>query len=66
MPFIKTTDQTELYYTDWGTGTPIVLIHGWPVTSAMWEYQAAPLVEAGFRVVAYDRRGFGKSSQPYD
>jgi pimeloyl-ACP methyl ester carboxylesterase len=66
MPFIKTADQTELYYTDWGTGTPIVLIHGWPVTSAMWEYQAAPLVEAGFRVVAYDRRGFGKSSQPYD
>ena len=65
MPFLATTDKTELFYNDWGTGTPIVLIHGWPVTSAMWEYQAAPLVEAGFRVIAYDRRGFGKSSQPY-
>jgi len=65
MPFVTTTDKTELFYNDWGTGTPIVLIHGWPVTSAMWEYQAAPLVEAGFRVIAYDRRGFGKSSQPH-
>jgi pimeloyl-ACP methyl ester carboxylesterase len=65
MPFITTADQTELFYNDWGVGRPIVLIHGWPVNSAMWEYQAEPLVEAGFRVVAYDRRGFGKSSQPY-
>jgi pimeloyl-ACP methyl ester carboxylesterase len=65
MPFIETADRTELYYTDWGTGRPIVLIHGWPLSSSMWEYQAAPLVEAGFRVVSYDRRGFGKSSQPY-
>ncbi|MBC8130985.1 MAG: alpha/beta hydrolase [Rhizobiaceae bacterium] len=65
MPFVTTADKTELFYNDWGQGKPIVLIHGWPVTSAMWEYQAAPLVEAGFRVVAYDRRGFGKSSQPY-
>ncbi|KQT43061.1 arylesterase [Aureimonas sp. Leaf454] len=65
MPFVQTADKTELHYTDWGQGRPVVLIHGWPLSSSMWEYQAAPLVEAGFRVVAYDRRGFGKSSQPY-
>ncbi|WP_102959535.1 alpha/beta fold hydrolase [Mangrovicella endophytica] len=65
MPFITTRDGTEIFYKDWGSGPPIVLIHGWPVNADMWEYQAVPLAERGFRVIAYDRRGFGRSSQPF-
>ena len=65
MPYVKVKDGTELYYYDWGTGVPVVLIHGWPVTSASWEYQAKFLAESGFRVIAYDRRGFGRSGWPY-
>jgi pimeloyl-ACP methyl ester carboxylesterase len=65
MPFLKTEDGTSLYYTDWGHGRPVVLIQGWPLSSAFWEYQASFLAEHGFRVVAYDRRGFGKSDQPW-
>ena len=65
MSFIKTQDGTDLYYKDWGTGRPVVLIHGWPLDADMWEYQAPALVEAGFRVIAYDRRGFGRSGQPW-
>ena len=65
MPYIKAQDGTEIYYYDWGTGAPVVLIHGWPVTSASWENQASALAEAGFRVIAYDRRGFGRSGWPY-
>jgi pimeloyl-ACP methyl ester carboxylesterase len=56
----------ELYYEDHGTGRPVVLIHGWPLSGRSWEPQRAPLVDAGFRVVTYDRRGFGWSSQPWD
>lgn len=65
MPFIETNDKTSIYYKDWGSGRPVVLIHGWPVNAEMWEYQQAALAEAGYRVVAYDRRGFGRSSQPW-
>ena len=65
MSFIETADKTQIFYNDWGSGKPVVLIHGWPLSSAMWEYQVGPLVEAGYRVVSYDRRGFGKSSQPW-
>lgn len=65
MPFIETADKTQIFYNDWGAGKPVVLIHGWPLSSTMWEYQVMPLVEAGYRVVSYDRRGFGKSSQPW-
>src|SRR5215469_10113729 len=54
----------HLYYEDHGSGQPVVLIHGYPLSSASWEKQVPALLEAGFRVVAYDRRGFGKSSQP--
>jgi pimeloyl-ACP methyl ester carboxylesterase len=54
----------ELYYEDHGEGTPVVLIHGWPLSSASWEKQTAALLAAGYRVVTYDRRGFGRSSQP--
>ena len=54
----------HLYYEDHGSGQPVVLIHGYPLSSASWEKQIPVLLDAGFRVIAYDRRGFGKSSQP--
>lgn len=54
----------ELYYEDHGTGQPVVLIHGYPLDGASWEKQAVALLEAGYRVITYDRRGFGKSSKP--
>ncbi|MDA1816290.1 bromoperoxidase [Bacillus cereus] len=56
----------EIYYEDHGTGKPVVLIHGWPLSGRSWEYQVPALVEAGYRVIIYDRRGFGKSSQPWE
>ena len=65
MPFIKAKDGTQLFYNDWGQGRPVVLIHGWPLDADMWEYQAPALAHAGFRVIAYDRRGFGRSDQPW-
>jgi non-heme chloroperoxidase len=65
MPYVDSRDGTRLFYSDWGTGRPIVLIHGWPFDSDMWEYQAVALAEAGFRVVSYDRRGFGRSDHPW-
>ncbi len=54
----------EIYYEDHGTGSPVVLIHGYPLSGASWEKQTAALLDAGHRVITYDRRGFGKSSQP--
>ena len=54
----------DLYYEDHGTGTPVVLIHGYPLSGASWEKQVPALLAAGHRVITYDRRGFGKSSQP--
>jgi non-heme chloroperoxidase len=54
----------ELYYEDHGSGKPVVLIHGWPLSGASWEKQVAALLAAGHRVITYDRRGFGRSSQP--
>lgn len=65
MPLVTTKDQTQLYVKDWGEGRPVVLIHGWPLNSDSWEYQAVRLAESGHRVVAYDRRGFGRSGQPF-
>lgn len=65
MPFIKAKDGTQLYYKDWGQGRPIVLIHGWPLDADMWEVQALALASNGFRVISYDRRGFGRSDQPW-
>jgi pimeloyl-ACP methyl ester carboxylesterase len=56
--------DVELYYEDHGSGDPIVLIHGYPLSGASWEKQVPALLEAGYRVITYDRRGFGKSSQP--
>ena len=54
----------ELHYEDYGTGQPVVLIHGWPLSGASWEKQVPALLAEGFRVITYDRRGFGASSQP--
>jgi non-heme chloroperoxidase len=65
MPMIEAADGTPLYVQDWGAGLPVVLIHGWPLNADMWEYQAGFLVEHGFRVVSYDRRGFGRSGKPW-
>jgi len=56
----------ELYYEDHGVGKPVVLIHGWPLSARSWENQVPALIGAGYRVIAYDRRGFGSSSQPWD
>ena len=66
MAFLTTKDGTKIFYNDWGTGTPVVLLHGWPVQSDMWEGQARFLAENGCQVLAYDRRGFGRSSQPWN
>lgn len=65
MPYMTVQDGTEIHYRDWGTGTPVVLIHGWPVTGDMWEKQSTFLAEHGLRVITYDRRGFGRSSNPW-
>ncbi|WP_376098684.1 alpha/beta fold hydrolase [Roseomonas sp. CCTCC AB2023176] len=65
MPFAKAADGTALHYNDWGSGHPVVMIHGWPLSGAMWEYQALFLASNGCRVVAYDRRGFGESGKPW-
>ncbi|UFH53557.1 alpha/beta fold hydrolase [Spirosoma sp. KNUC1025] len=71
MSYIKAgTDASgndiKLFYQDLGTGNPVVLIHGWPLSHEMWDYQLAELPAHGLRVVAYDRRGFGKSTQTWD
>ncbi len=60
----ENTASIDLYYEDNGTGSPIVLLHGWPLDSRSWEPQLPALVQAGYRVVTYDRRGFGRSSRP--
>jgi pimeloyl-ACP methyl ester carboxylesterase len=65
MPYVTTNDQTQLYYKEWGRGRPVVLIHGWPLSADSWDDQALALANAGYRVIAYDRRGFGRSSQPW-
>jgi non-heme chloroperoxidase len=65
MPFIETTDGQTIFYNDWGQGKPVVLVHGWPLSSDMWEYQIPQLVSRGLRCIVYDRRGFGRSSQPW-
>jgi len=64
MPYVKTQDGTNLHVKDTGAGAPVVLIHGWPLTGDMFEYQSLALLEAGYRVITYDRRGFGLSGHP--
>ena len=62
----KAGHPVNIFYEDWGQGAPVVLIHGWPLDHTMWEHQAMALAQAGYRVIAYDRRGFGRSSRPWD
>src|SRR5580658_368821 len=68
MPFVKVGTENsagiEIYYKDHGTGQPVVLIHGYPLSGRGWDQQVPALLEAGYRVITYDRRGFGQSSQP--
>jgi pimeloyl-ACP methyl ester carboxylesterase len=71
MKFITKRDATtgeevRIAYSDYGQGKPVILIHGWPLSREMWEYQLEDLVNAGHRVIKYDRRGFGKSSKTWD
>ncbi len=66
MGFVKTKDGAEIFYKDWGKGQPIVFHHGWPLSSDDWDTQMMFFVEKGFRVVAHDRRGHGRSSQVSD
>src|SRR5712675_3770721 len=66
MPTITTKDGTSIYYKDWGTGQPITFSHGWPLTADAWDAQMLFLGQQGYRVIAHDRRGNGRSSQPWD
>ncbi|HEX8546833.1 MAG TPA: alpha/beta hydrolase [Cytophagaceae bacterium] len=70
MNYIQTTDKNtgeaiQLYYEISGSGQPVVFLHGWPLSHEMWEYQINELAEKGLKCIAYDRRGFGKSSKPW-
>ena len=65
MPSITTADGTEIYYKDWGTGQPIVFSHGWPLTADDWDNQMLFFLAQGFRVIAHDRRGHGRSTQTW-
>ncbi len=66
MPTLKMKDGTEIYYKDWGTGQPVVFSHGWPLSSDAFEDQMFFLADHGFRCIAHDRRGHGRSSQPWN
>jgi non-heme chloroperoxidase len=66
MPMIKTKDGTEIYYKDWGSGQPIVFSHGWPLSSDDWDAQMLFFLNHGYRVIAHDRRGHGRSTQTGD
>ena len=68
MPFItnkSAKEQVDIFYEDYGSGQPVILIHGWPLSRKSWEQQVWKIVEEGFRCISYDRRGFGTSSSPW-
>jgi non-heme chloroperoxidase len=65
MPTITTKDGTQIYYKDWGKGQPVVFSHGWPLSANAWEDQMIFLARRGYRCIAHDRRGHGRSSQPW-
>jgi non-heme chloroperoxidase len=66
MPYVETKDGTQIYYKDWGSGQPVVFSHGWPLSADAWEDQMLFLADRGYRCIAHDRRGHGRSSQPWD
>ena len=65
MGTITTSDGTEIFYKDWGSGQPVVFSHGWPLNADVWDVESRLVAEHGFRAVAHDRRGHGRSSQPW-
>ncbi len=65
MHMLETRDGTHLYSKVWGEGRPVVLIHGWPLSADSWDPVSDALAHAGYKVIAYDRRGFGRSQQPW-
>jgi len=66
MTTIRTKDGTQIYYKDWGTGQPVVFSHGWPLSADAWDDQMVFLASRGYRCIAHDRRGHGRSSQPWN
>ena len=64
MPTITTPDGVSIFYKDWGSGQPIVFSHGWPLTADDWDAQMMFFLQHGYRVIAHDRRGHGRSDQP--
>lgn len=66
MPYITTADGTQIYYTDLGEGRPVILSHGWPLSSDAWQVELKLLADNGYRAIAHDRRGHGRSSQPWN
>jgi non-heme chloroperoxidase len=66
MPYFTTSDGAEIYYTDLGKGQPVILSHGWPLSSDAWQVELKLLADNGYRAIAHDRRGHGRSSQPWN
>ena len=66
MPTITTKDGAEIFYKDWGAGQPVVFSHGWPLNADAWDSQAVLVADAGYRAIAHDRRGHGRSTQTWD
>src|SRR5660398_106331 len=66
MPTVTTSDGVEIFYKDWGSGQPVVFSHGWPLNADSWESQMLFLASKGYRCIAHDRRGHGRSSQPWN
>lgn len=66
MPFATAEDGTQIFYKDWGSGQPVVFSHGWPLTADAWDAQMKVMADNGFRAIAHDRRGGGRSGQPWD
>ena len=66
MPFVDTKDGTRIFYKDWGVGQPVVFSHGWPLTADVWDPQLQLVAENGYRAIAHDRRGGGRSGQPWE